>query len=170
MDGIVFIKTPAGLEEIQNRRLRLHPRARSLLIMIDGRQSVFELISSISGVGVGYEDHQYLKQLEGVGLIMPRPSRPDFAQLPTVASPLSEPGATYVGGAGERLSLLYQIYVETTQAHFPERAAAFKRKLDQAVDLREFILLGNEIIVALNRTQRVEQAIAFKTRVKPLLS
>lgn len=169
MDGIVFIKTPAGLEEIQNRRLRLHPRARSLLIMIDGRQSVFELISSISGVGVGYEDHQYLQQLQEAGLIAPRPSRPDLAQLPTVASPLSEPGATMLGGEAERMSALYQIYVDVTKAHFPERAAAFQRKLDKAADLREYVLLGNEIIVALNRTQRVEQAVSFKASVRSLL-
>ncbi|MDD3483864.1 hypothetical protein [Azovibrio restrictus] len=41
--GVVFRKTPKGLEEIQHRQGGLNPRIRRLLILVDGQRSVEEL-------------------------------------------------------------------------------------------------------------------------------
>lgn len=46
--GVVFKKTPKGLEEIQHRQGGLSPRVRRLLILIDGQRSVDDLRSVVT--------------------------------------------------------------------------------------------------------------------------
>ncbi|KAF7599710.1 MAG: hypothetical protein CGU28_04760 [Candidatus Dactylopiibacterium carminicum] len=171
MDGLVFTKTPAGVEEIQLRRLRLHPRARSLLIMIDGCRSVFDLVSTLSGVGIGYEDQQHFQHLQIAGLIEQKADAIPVSMVPPVMeAPISEAVATtLMGDEDARFQALQKLYAEVAREHFPQRARAFQKQLNKADCLREYIRLGNEIIVALNQTQRAEHAAAFKARVKPLL-
>lgn len=44
MDSMqIYVKTPLGVEEIQDRKLHLAPRLRTMLIMVDGRKSVASL-------------------------------------------------------------------------------------------------------------------------------
>jgi len=170
MDGVVFAKTVFGVDELQQRQMRLHPRLRTLLVMVDGKQPASQLVQTLSAAGV---TEAHLQQLQDAGLIQPvqspthplspTPSKPNFASLLTILPdevPKDE---------SSRLMSLYRIYGEVIRESFGPRAGAYLKKLDQATRIRDYIMLGNEIITTLNQTQRVEQAVAFKTCVKPYL-
>lgn len=47
----ILAKTVAGVEEIATRTRRVPPRLRTMLILVDGRRSVAELIDAAAGLG-----------------------------------------------------------------------------------------------------------------------
>jgi hypothetical protein len=62
----VPVKTSAGTRELSQRQHKLSPRARSLLIVIHGTETVAELTSTLHALGnIG----DALDQLHGLGLI-----------------------------------------------------------------------------------------------------
>jgi hypothetical protein len=64
--GHIYIKTPLGIEEVQNRKLALAPRLRTMLIMIDGQKTLQFLRES--AVKFGCPDN-FIESLEAEGLI-----------------------------------------------------------------------------------------------------
>lgn len=78
MRDTVFTKTAAGLQEIQTRQLRLTPRLRSLLVLVDGKQHADALLETLKPMGVTEE---HFKELHQMGLI----------DSPTGAAPVSAP-------------------------------------------------------------------------------
>ncbi|MDP5240093.1 hypothetical protein Q9Q94_11165 [Uliginosibacterium sp. 31-16] len=169
MDGVVFTKTVFGVDELRQRQMRLHPRLRTLLVMIDGKRPAQQLIKTLEAAGITEE---HLKQLQDAGLIQPllspppRPvnNGPASAGLLTVVSPNEVPA-----DESSRLMSLYRIYGDMIRDAFGAKGATYQGKLVQAARISDYIALGNEIITALNRSARVEQAVAFKARVKPYL-
>ena len=79
MDGVVYAKTVFGVDELQQRQMRLHPRLRTLLVMVDGKQTAGELIRTLAAAGVTQE---HLQQLQDAGLI--QPTQPAPAPKPVV--------------------------------------------------------------------------------------
>jgi len=66
--GAIFAKTAKGIEEIQSRTYRLPPRPRALLIMVDGKASVAEIVAK--GAAAGNPDAAAaLADLEAKGFI-----------------------------------------------------------------------------------------------------
>lgn len=166
MDGLIFSKTNAGVEELQTRQMRLHPRARSLLIMVDGKQPVFELCSKFPEPQVMQE---HLMQLQEAGLIhVPEVVEPEPVPGAHV-TPFSEPQTEVPADENSRLMALYRIYTDTINTCFANRPGPYQKKLSQAVRIGDYIALGNEIITALNKSERVEIAVNFKMQVRPLL-
>lgn len=93
--GDLVDKTEQGLLEIRTRALRLAPRLRGMLIMIDGRQTVGQLQDAAAQAGA---PDDFLQQLLQQGLIVLRPaparaSRAGLSTLPpnTVPPPMAEP-------------------------------------------------------------------------------
>ena len=62
----VPVKTSAGARELSQRQHKLSPRARSLLIVIHGTETVAELSSTLHALG---DIGDALSQLHGLGLI-----------------------------------------------------------------------------------------------------
>ena len=56
-DSTVYTKTPAGQQEILDRKLRLHPRLRTLLVLIDGRRLAELMIDFDVGVATARTYH-----------------------------------------------------------------------------------------------------------------
>lgn len=65
-NGQVYIKTPLGVEEVQNRKLQLAPRLRTMLIMIDGQKTLQFLRESAAKFGC---PENFIESLEAEGLI-----------------------------------------------------------------------------------------------------
>ncbi|MBS1210910.1 MAG: hypothetical protein H6R19_3308 [Proteobacteria bacterium] len=167
MDGVVFAKTVFGVDELQQRQMRLHPRLRTLLVMVDGKQTASQLVKTLSAAGVTEE---HLQQLQDAGLIQPvQVPPPAPVSKPVSASLLTVLPDEVPKDESSRLMSLYRIYGEVIRESFGSRANAYLKKLDKAARIGDYIALGNEIITALNQSMRVEQAVAFKTCVKPYL-
>lgn len=62
----IYTKTPLGIDEVQNRKLNLAPRLRTMLIMIDGRKPVSVLKESATKFGC---PEDFIESLEATGLI-----------------------------------------------------------------------------------------------------
>ncbi|MBS1187780.1 MAG: hypothetical protein H6R04_1798 [Burkholderiaceae bacterium] len=52
MQNSVFEKTDKGREEIATRKHQLPPRLRSLLVMVDGKQTKAQLLKNITALGM----------------------------------------------------------------------------------------------------------------------
>lgn len=172
MNGLVYAKTTAGLQEVQLRHARLHPRARSLLILIDGKQCVRDLCGKFATPALVQE---YLGVLQEKGLIQVVSSATFAAHLQEATSqspaePLSEQQSLAPAGRAERIAALTSVLNFTIRQCFMLQPEPYLEKLGRARRVRDFIALGNEIITSLNKTGRTELAAEFKQRVKPLLS
>ncbi|MCK6375717.1 MAG: hypothetical protein L6Q69_16685 [Zoogloea sp.] len=70
----ILAKTVVGVEEIATRTRRVPPRLRTMLILVDGRRSVAELIDAAAGLG---DVRQALETLHDEGFVIrvggPRP-------------------------------------------------------------------------------------------------
>ena len=70
----ILAKTVAGVEEIATRTRRVPPRLRTMLILVDGRRSVAELIDAAANLG---DVRQALETLHDEGFVIrvggPRP-------------------------------------------------------------------------------------------------
>lgn len=62
----IYVKTPLGAEEVQNRKLQLAPRLRTMLIMIDGQKTLQFLRESAAKFGC---PENFIESLEAEGLI-----------------------------------------------------------------------------------------------------
>ncbi len=62
----IYVKTPLGVEEIQNRKLHLAPRVRTMLIMVDGRKSAATLQEDAAKFGC---PDDFIERLLAAGLI-----------------------------------------------------------------------------------------------------
>jgi hypothetical protein len=62
----VYIKTGKGQREVATRQHQLPRRARALLIIVDGKMSAFDILSSSSSIG---ESESFFQQLIDEGFI-----------------------------------------------------------------------------------------------------
>jgi hypothetical protein len=166
MDGVVFTKTVFGIDELQQRQMRLHPRLRTLLVMVDGKQAATQLVKTLAVAGVTDE---HLQQLQDAGLIQAVQSPPPPQSVPVSAALLTLLPDEVPADESSRLMSLYRLYAETINESFGAKGGAYQKKLAQCARVGDYVALGNEIITALNLSKRVEQAVAFKARVKPYL-
>ncbi len=60
MQNAVFEKTDKGREEISTRKYQLASRLRSLLVMVDGKQTMSELLTKVVQLGL---DEQSISEL-----------------------------------------------------------------------------------------------------------
>lgn len=87
MGAMVYDKTDKGREEISTRKHQLASRLRTLLVMIDGRHSLDELLRNFAGVGVTEDS---VKELLHEGYIfLASGSEPEPAAGPPSKLPMS---------------------------------------------------------------------------------
>lgn len=165
MNRQVYTKTTEGFREMQLRQARLHPRVRSLLILIDGKQCVDDLCGKFSTPALVQE---YLGVLHEKGLIEPviekRDLRPKLA-----APPLTEQQSLPPANRLERMAAIAAILGDILEECFGAEAALHAEALARARHMRELVAIANTIITHFNQSGRIEQAVQFKQRVRPLL-
>jgi hypothetical protein len=80
----IYIKTPLGIDEIQDRKLNLAPRLRTMLIMIDGHKPVSVLRENATKFGC---PEDFIESLLAAGLIAKVGATAGIAvSAPTVAA------------------------------------------------------------------------------------
>lgn len=151
------IKTAAGQREIAQRAHKLTPRARSLLIMIHGTQTVSELTQSMQSLGdVG----AILAELQGLGLVSVAPA--GSVRVPQVAS---APTADFLPPAQEAKQLLNQ----TAVAALGLRAFLFTLKLEHCYTAEELRAIVPEYRRVVGKAKGAPFADAVIARVEMLL-
>jgi len=85
----IYRKTALGLAEIKDRKLKLNPRLRTMLILVDGAQTEEMLLEGAAGVGAPPD---FLAQLVSAGLIERVGGAPEAPRAAAAAAPRAPEG------------------------------------------------------------------------------
>lgn len=135
----VFAKTPLGHDEIATRARHLPARVRAMLIMIDGRHTVAELLTGHPAPG---EAEGYLRPLEDGGFI-------------ESAQPAAAPDLSEVRSAMTRMLIDFLGPEADSIAMRLERVTSREALLSEAEKLQEML----ENIVGRERAGRFGEAV-----------
>lgn len=69
MTSCIYDKTQKGREEITTRKHQLSPRMRSILVLIDGKQTESSLMQKINGLGLDQQHLQSLLEQEFIQIV-----------------------------------------------------------------------------------------------------
>src|SRR5260221_2658257 len=129
--GAIYAKTPAGSEEVRSRKLKLAPKLRTMLILVDGRKAVGALRDEVSACGMPSD---CIEQLESLGLVEPLGAHaPPSAQ---VSAPAPVPDAF------ERFRAAQKFMNDTVVNALGIKAFFFTMKLERTAtvdDLKEVL-------------------------------
>jgi hypothetical protein len=64
----IYAKTQAGADEVKKRAIKLAPRLRTMLILVDGAKPAAALLEEAEALGAPAD---FIEQLEAMGLIEP---------------------------------------------------------------------------------------------------
>ena len=85
---MIPIKTSTGQQVLKDRSIKLPPRQRAALILIDGRRSLADVLQATSAAGIARADLERLFELELVSATSN--GSQSLGTEPTQASPLGE--------------------------------------------------------------------------------
>lgn len=163
-DTDVPFKTAAGHEEIGVKRHKLAPRARSLLIMLHGAESVAQLANSMAALG---DVRAILGELAGQGLVAIRAGAANAAQ---VSAPV-EPAVVHVlPPAQEVKQLLNETAVASLGILGGLTAFRFTLKLEHCYTAEELREIFPEFRRVVAKAKNAEFADAVLKRAEAILA
>lgn len=164
----IFDKTDKGREEIATRKHQLPTRLRTLLVMVDGKQSDEELLKKVGGLGLNAESMAELLENGFIRLMAqaePAPVTPIPAQPP--APPASQ--AEEIPTGSSQFQAIYQFYTETIKSTIGLRGYALQLKVEKAGSIAEFRALRAPYLEAVLKAKGNEVARSLQTRLDQLL-
>jgi hypothetical protein len=136
---MIPVKTAAGQQVLKDRSIKLTPRQRAALILVDGKRSLTEVLQATAAAGICRADLEHLFELELVA--------------PTAAAPVpqEEPATNVSRTPQERYAAAYPIATRLTSGLglrgvrlnlAVEAATSYEDLVAVAVRIREAV--GNE--------------------------
>lgn len=179
MSDLCYDKTEKGREEIQSRKYQLASRLRSLLVIIDGKQSRNQLLEKVAPLGL---NESHLHELESFGFIelsaakltsAPPALTPDVAPIETPQAEYNEATAnTAINPTGlsdsERFQIIYKFYTETIKANLGLRGFTLQMKVEKAGNLNDLRDLRITYLEAIIKAKGRETARALRDRLDSL--
>lgn len=163
--GSLYARTDKGAAEIAQRSQAIPARARSLLLMIDGKSTGAQLLEKFAAYPNSaeflqvLEDGGYIAPLEGGAA--PSASAPAAAAAavpraaPPAAQPTSAPAAAGAGGIGAAKRFM----VRTLHEVFGPDADSLTGKVDQAqtaADLRQLAEKHRDLIASMGSRRKAD--------------
>jgi len=158
--GEIYAKTEDGVREVKERKLSLPIALRSLLIMIDGKLTVAEVLERARALRV---DQEALGELERNGLIAKRFSAPSVASADAAQTPRSEDEAQRFVAAQRKLS-------DLINQHLGLRGYLLVMRLERASNLRDLHDLLPDVAKALVKRIGIEAATPMVAELEQLLA
>ncbi len=160
----IYGKTSSGLQEMSNRKLKLLPRLRTMLILVDGHQPVFVLKEEAEKLGAPTDFLEQLLRMqliEKIGIASGQPAETgnDAQELPVVVA----------GDEFTRFRAAKDLMNVTAVHALGIRSFFFTLKLERAgnlADLRELVSAYREAIA---KGSGAEEAQVFTERLKAML-
>lgn len=173
MSHFVFDKTEKGREEIATRVHHLAPRLRTLLVLVDGKQTKEELLAKVSGLGLGEAS---LEELLSGGFIQAAAMTPVVATDITGSTasaetqPTDRPPSTTVLPEGQtQFEAIYHFYNETIKSTIGLRGYGLQLKVEKANSIEEFRQLRQPYLEAVFKAKGTEMARSLGNRLDQLL-
>ena len=155
--GEIYAKTEDGIREVKERKRSLPVALRSLLIMIDGKLSVGEVLERARTLGV---DEDAVMALERAGLIARRSPAPSVAGE---APPIS------VEDEAQRFASAKRRFAELIEQQLGLRGYLLARRLERATSLRELYDLLPDVARALVKRLGAGTAAPIVAELEQLL-
>ena len=155
----IYAKTPLGLQEVSSRKMKLSPRLRTMLILVDGKQPAFILQEEGAKVGAPAD---FLSQLENLDLVAKAGTA-----VPAQAAAGEMPSAD---NEFERFRNAKDFMNVSVANALGLKAFFFTLKLERAAtraDLRE---LAEPYRAAIEKASGPEEAEVLATRLAALLA
>lgn len=165
----IFDKTDKGREEIATRKHQLPPRLRTLLVMVDGKQTGEELLSKVGGLGLNEES---LAELFAGGFIQlsAKPLPATVTAIPVHPDPpLQEPQEPALSDTASQFQAIYQFYTETIKSTIGLRGYALQLKVEKAACIDDFRALRDPYVEAVLKAKGNEMARSLGARLDLLL-
>ena len=156
--GDIYAKTDAGLREIKERKLNLSVALRSILIMIDGRHTVADLISRAKVLRV---DESVFASLEKSGLIELRAGSARAADAPP--APVSK-------DAVERYLTAQKLMSQAINTHLGFRGYTLMMRLQRTSTLADLRQLLPDLARAIVKRIGMDAATPVVVEIEQLLA
>lgn len=183
MSTIIYDKTDKGREEIATRKYQLAPRLRSLLVLIDGKQTVTDLLKKIVGLGLNEQniqdlfDQDFIAESQSVNV-------PVVAALPAAivekdTGDVLEDAKTKATPKlaisdipeenGRRIQAISKFFNETIKSTLGLRGFTLQMKVERASNMQDFEDLRHAYIEAVLKAKGKEMARSLRDRLDQLL-
>jgi hypothetical protein len=187
MSTTIYDKTDKGREELSTRKYQLAPRSRSLLVLVDGKQTVADLLKKIAGLGLNHQSIQDLFDQEFISVSQsaalsaaPAPSlvadqeieNKTAAEVPPVVDVPSKPILIISENPEEnarRFQALSRFFNETIKSTLGFRGFTLQLKAERAANIQEFEELRNVYIEAILNSKGKEVARGLRDQLDQLL-
>lgn len=157
----LYDKTAKGKKEIATRSGRLAPRLRTLLVLVDGRRTVEELLHHVAGIGLHGEA---LAELLEHGYIVPATGDDPAATVAvTVAGPPAPKPPT-------QFQAVYDFYNNTIKNTIGLRGFTLQLKVEKACNIDDLRELRQPYIEAVQKARGGEIATALARKLDELLA
>jgi len=176
MSKIYFDKTDKGRVEITNRTYQLSAKFRPLLVIVDGKHTLEELLKSVQGLGLS---QAHLDTLESEGFIVRRtesgetPAVTPVAETKaTVAQPtvIANPIALTPEQSAARLMAIRTFFNETVKSNLGLRGFGMQLKVERAETLDDFLQLREPYLEAVEKAKGAELARTLAAKLDQLFS
>ena len=166
----IFDKTDEGREEIATRKHHLPMKLRTLLVMVDGKQSDEELLKKVGGLGLNEES---FSELAAAGLIeltaQPLPSTAAAIPVAPAAEAQPAPTAPVQMDSAAQFQAIYQFYTETIKSMIGLRGYALQLKVEKAASIDDFRALRDPYLEAVLKSKGNEITRSLGARLNQLL-
>ncbi len=175
MRDTVFFKTEAGAQEITARQIRLHPRVRSLLVLIDGKHRAGELLDTLQTIGVSEDS---FKELLNHGLVAAAgagvSAAPEAAvEAPDTEMPLAPAEAPSQGAPldeQEQRRALYAYFNLHIRETLGLRGFMLQLQVEKAETLADYAAIRDQFLSAARKSKGDTVAAAMQAELDRLLA
>ena len=142
---MIPVKTAAGQQVLKDRSVKLTPRERAALILVDGKRTLAELLQAAEGTGIARADLERLFELE---LVAPAPSAAPPSQATMPAALVADKAPT----PQERYLAAYPIATRLTSS-LGLRGVRLNLAVEAATCYEELVAVAARIREAVGREQ-----------------
>lgn len=149
-NDVVFVKTDAGRQEMQDRALKLAAALRAVLLMVDGRRDLSQLRGLAAGL---HAPHDAIEQLVAIGLIQTADGSQALAprDLPAAGAPA--------------YGQLYRLMSEAVREHLGLKGYFIQLKVERCANVEELGALLPEMATAITKAKGHTFATAWLARM-----
>lgn len=155
------IKTPKGLEEVQRRSLKLPPKVRTMLILVDARQPLSVLVEQATELGA---QDDWLEILEREGLVQGE-NRDTALQTASAESGVAQAAGDEFLRFREAKHFMNVSVVDALGI----RAFLFTLKLERCATRADLAALSDDYFAAIKKSRGQAQASILAARLRELL-
>ena len=158
----IYAKTELGLQELRDRQRNLPITLRGLLILIDGKRTVAEVLVKARALKL---DERAMTALERGGLIAKRFSAPSVAAREAAAAP-----ARRSEDEVERYIQAQQMMSDAINAHLGFRGYGLMMRLQKTATVRDLHDLLPDVAKALVKRVGIEPATPIVSSIERLIT